>query len=523
MSATVEAGGEIVVMLRVRNTTDVVEEYHVDVVGDPALWCTIEPAVLRLYPQTTGSVSLTFAPPRSPDAEAGPHPYAVRVRPTENPDAVSVPEGNLSVIGFTAIQAELLPVTVRGWRRAKPRLVVDNNGNTTVTTAVLASSPGNRVDFDIRTPSFQVPPGRAHFSVLKLKPERLLWLGRRVSHPYTTTVQPSGSEPATVHGTYLQNALLPTWMTRLGMLLAGLLAVFLVFWFLARPAVSSKTTAQVNPAPTVGGGQPPAQPPAQAAGGHKAPAPRHRQPPEKNPGGSGNSGNHGSQGSPGRSTGISVPAPVSWWRLHDGSGSTAADVRGAHPAAGSATGWCSGRNCATFNGHSSYFRTSGPVLNTGSGASFTVAAWVDLTSIPPSQGFATAVSQSGNHASGFFLQYSGTDKRWAFSRVANDVNASVDPAYRALSNGPPALNRWTYLVGVFNGASNQQVLYVNGVAQNDAVTDPTPFAASNHLEIGLAYYLTRSTDWWRGAISNAEVFNVALSRAQVRKLYTRTR
>jgi uncharacterized protein (DUF58 family) len=64
LSVDVEAGGEAEVTLRVRNTSDVVEEYHVDVVGDPGQWCTAEPSVLRLYPGTTGEVRLTFAPPR---------------------------------------------------------------------------------------------------------------------------------------------------------------------------------------------------------------------------------------------------------------------------------------------------------------------------------------------------------------------------------------------------------------------------------------------------------------------------
>jgi hypothetical protein len=55
LSVTVEAGGEADASLRIRNTSDIVEEYRVDVVGDPALWCTAEPATLRLYPGTTGT------------------------------------------------------------------------------------------------------------------------------------------------------------------------------------------------------------------------------------------------------------------------------------------------------------------------------------------------------------------------------------------------------------------------------------------------------------------------------------
>lgn len=506
LSATVEAGGEAVVWLRVRNTGDVVEEYHVDVVGDPALWCTIEPTTIRLYPGTTGSVRLTFAPPRSPDAAAGPHPYGVRVRPVEAPDAVAVPEGNLSVIPFVDIHAELLPVTVRGWRRAKPRLVVDNRGNAMVTAAVVAASQGNRIDFDIRTPSIQVPPGRAHFSVLKLRPERLLWMGRKVSHPFTTTVQPSGSEHATVPGTYIQSPLLPTWMSRLTMVLAGLLAAFLALWFLVKPSVSSDATAQVTTAPTVSAPTPPPPQPSPPKATH---GPGTRQSP------TGQGGGH-----PSRTT-VSLPRPVGFWKLNQSAGATSAvDFAGNHPAADANTGWCPSENCADFNGSNSDFTTNGPVLNTGPGKSFAVAAWVWLYSAP-SGGFETFVSQDGNTNSGFFLQFAGPNNNcWSFSRVASDSDNAM--AYRAVSNAPAAVQRWTYLVGVFNGTTNQLELYVNGVLQGTTVVDSTPYNAGNDFVIGRALYDSKLTDWFLGAMSNVEAFDTTLDQAQVKRLMTQS-
>jgi hypothetical protein len=238
LSTTADAGGESIVSLRIRNTGEVVDEYHVDAVGGPALWCTIEPTSIRLYPGTTGSVRLIFRPPRSPEATAGPNVYGVRVTPTEHPDAVTVLEGNLTVAPFTEVRAELLPPTVRGWWHAKPRLAVDNFGNTRATAAVLASSQGNQIGFDIRTPSLQVEPGRAHFSTLRIRPERRLWLGQKVSHPYTATVQLSGGKPVTMSGTYLQNALLPRWMGRLAMLLGTLAVAALALWFMKKPVVT---------------------------------------------------------------------------------------------------------------------------------------------------------------------------------------------------------------------------------------------------------------------------------------------
>jgi hypothetical protein len=205
--------------------------------------------------------------------------------------------------------------------------------------------------------------------------------------------------------------------------------------------------------------------------------------------------------------------------LNDGSGVTAADAMNRNPAAATDAGWCD--NCATFNGSSSYFKTAGGVLETGPGASFTVAASVYLTTIPANGGFATAVSQGGTYDSTFFLQYSGADKRWAFSRVATDSMSSTDPFYRALSTSAPTLDQWTYLVGVFNGATHQMTLYVNGVAQGTA-TDPTPFVtpATGRFVIGRALYKLKNSDFFPGDLRNVEAFQEALSSTQVRQLYS---
>lgn len=240
LSAMVEAGGEAQVSLRIRNTSDIVEEYHVDVVGDPAQWCSAEPASLRLYPGTTGTVSLTFAPPRGPNPAAGPHPYGVRVRPVEAPEAVSVPEGSVSVVPFTDVRAELLPVIVRGWHRAKPHVVVENYGNTLATVAIQAAVQDNSVNFDTRTPSFQIPPGRAYFGALTARPERLLWFGRKVRHPFTATVTPSGSAAATMPGTYVQTTLLPSWLARLVATLIALIVAFVILWLTFNPKIATK-------------------------------------------------------------------------------------------------------------------------------------------------------------------------------------------------------------------------------------------------------------------------------------------
>jgi hypothetical protein len=90
------------------------------------------------------------------------------------------------------------------------------------------------------------------------------------------------------------------------------------------------------------------------------------------------------------------PEPVSYWTLNDDdSAEVAADVMGKHAATGANIVWCptGNGNCATFNGTSSDFTTSGPVLDTAPGSSFTVSANVYMTGTNAADdGFETILS-----------------------------------------------------------------------------------------------------------------------------------
>lgn len=218
----------------------------------------------------------------------------------------------------------------------------------------------------------------------------------------------------------------------------------------------------------------------------------------------------------------SLPRPVGWWKLNGHSGTVAADaVPGAAPAVGSTNiTWCQSGNCAAFNGTDADFVTDGPVVNTGVGASFTVAAWVWMYGAPAAGGSAAIVSQDATTNSGFylqFIQYAGASSgSWAFSRSSSDT---INPVgYRAISDQSAALRTWTLLVGVFNGATNQMELYVDGVPQQDVVKDPTPYAAKGGLAIGRGLYGGQEVNWYPGLIGNVEVWNSALSRSKIKLL-----
>ncbi|MBS2537633.1 hypothetical protein KGQ20_33265 [Catenulispora sp. NF23] len=253
VTADVEPGAEATVELTVRNTGDIVEEYHLQTTGDPGKWAVVEPQTLRLYPGTTGTARLTFSPPRSPDAQAGPQSYAVKVTPREDRENTFAIEGVLRVAEFADIRADLLPVTTRGWHRGRVRLAVDNFSNTAASASVATTSNNSNLQVDIRTPALRLQPGRAQFSKFSVRPGRLLWFGAKARHQYTITVSPSGlGQPVSLQGTYMQSALLPRWLQRLLMFVAAGAVAVLGLWFGIHPSFASSTQASPQPAAATG-------------------------------------------------------------------------------------------------------------------------------------------------------------------------------------------------------------------------------------------------------------------------------
>ncbi|MEU8649462.1 hydrolase [Streptomyces sp. NPDC048737] len=279
-SVTVDPGASARVRLRVRNTGDVVDEYRFEPVGSVAPWTRVEPPTLRLYPGTTGTVELTFSPPRTPDATAGPNPYAVRVTPTEHPDAVTVPEGNLTVTPFTEVRAELVPPTVKGRFRGRPRLAIDNLGNTRVTASLSGTDTGDRLAYDLQPGNVQIEPGRAAFVDATLRPRQIIWFGSKEEQPYSLAVRRSGAQPLEVDGTFVQRGFLPRWLATALSLSLALAIAFVMIWLAYRPQVTSLAKEKMEQA---GATALPAPSPSAPSKANAVPPPPPAEEPEEEP------------------------------------------------------------------------------------------------------------------------------------------------------------------------------------------------------------------------------------------------
>ncbi|TQK44169.1 hypothetical protein FBY35_5657 [Streptomyces sp. SLBN-118] len=249
---SIEPGSEVTVLLQVRNTSDIVEAYSFDVLGEAADWMDVEPASVSLYPGNSTTATVKLHPPRSWDVPAGEVPFGVRVQPAEFPQNAVIPEGVVRIEPFHDTSAELLPQTSHGRWAARHQLAVDNRGNVPVILTLTGADPAERLRLAFRPATVAVEPGHAAFVSASVRPNRLLWRGEPLVHPFQLALSQEDAAPVVVDGTYLQKPLLPKWIFKVLLILLALLLVLAAIWFgLLKPTVKAAAREAVAADPVV--------------------------------------------------------------------------------------------------------------------------------------------------------------------------------------------------------------------------------------------------------------------------------
>ncbi|WP_459739997.1 COG1470 family protein [Streptomyces sp. E-15] len=314
---TVAPGDIATTSLTVRNDSDIVEAYSLEVVGDCASWTTVEPARVSLYPGTSETVTIRLEPPRSPDVRAGEVPLGVRILPAEHPESVRVAETTVHIGEFHELHTELSPRRRRGWLRGRYRLAVRNQGNSPVKAGFTAGQAGEELRFAFSPAEHALEPGESAEIGLRVRTGKPVWFGAPVVWPFTVDAtetvdpeRPRREEPAVrapLDAEFVQIPVFPKWLLAL---LAALLALLLAWFMLVRPAVRSAAKEAANeavqPRPTPAGERgETGQGPGSGSGPSIGPDGKATGAPQGSPGGTGGGsggGADGNDGAPGGGT-----------------------------------------------------------------------------------------------------------------------------------------------------------------------------------------------------------------------------
>jgi len=214
---------------------------------------------------------------------------------------------------------------------------------------------------------------------------------------------------------------------------------------------------------------------------------------------------------------VSTPTATygAYWPFEEGTGTTSADATNDHNTATLHAGasWTTGEvgsyAVSLTGGTTSYVDVPTTAIDTG--ASYSVAAWVKLSSLTGNQTFA---SIDGTNISPFYLQLTGG--KLAFTVRSADSTSSTATT---VSGTTAATGTWYHLVGVYDNTAHTIALYVNGVLQGTAAFS-SPWKATGHTAIGRAKWNGGNVDFVNGAIDDVRMYSKALAKQEAVALAT---
>lgn len=321
-AVTVAPGGTATTGVTVRNDSDIVEAYSLEVVGDCAPWSTVDPPRVSLYPGTSETVTIRLEPPRSPEVRAGEIPLGVRVLPTEHPESVRVLETTVRVEEFRELSTELVPSRRHGWLRGRYRLAVRNQGNSPVRVGFTPGQPGEELGFAFTPAEPALEPGESTEVGLRVRTGKPVWFGAPVVWPFTVDTTEAGDEEAArrdatavrtpLEAEFVQIPIFPKWLL---VVLAALLALLLAWFALVRPVVRSAAEEAANEAVqprTPATGEPGGQNPDTGSGGGADARPGGGEAgASSGPGGDGSAADTGASGGAGRQSSATIDLQTS--------------------------------------------------------------------------------------------------------------------------------------------------------------------------------------------------------------------
>ncbi|WP_305783859.1 COG1470 family protein [Symbioplanes lichenis] len=246
-SLSVTPGSTATVPVTVRNSSDTVEAYTLEVLGEPGEWAVVEPAEITLYPAGSATVTVTFAPPRSARVPAGERAFGVRIVPAEHPDATVVEEGTLTVEPFSELATTLQPGSQSGYKQGRYRIDTDNHGNVSEELTFAAADGTDQLTFALHPASVVAGNGTRTETRLTARSRRWIWWGAPREYPFTAEVRGTDDQPLTMEGVFVQRPVVSPGLLKLLAALLALILLLLALWFgLVRPAVKSAAKEAVD-------------------------------------------------------------------------------------------------------------------------------------------------------------------------------------------------------------------------------------------------------------------------------------
>jgi DNA-binding beta-propeller fold protein YncE len=206
---------------------------------------------------------------------------------------------------------------------------------------------------------------------------------------------------------------------------------------------------------------------------------------------------------------VTGDAPISYWRLNELSGSTAADSAGSNPGTYSGATLGAPGLLASVNNTAASFAGSGKVTVASSAAlspasRVSVEAWIKPSALPATGAFASVATKAESYS----LQFNGPKLEFTIMQAGTRRRLQAP-------TGAVAVGGVYHVVGTYDGST--QRLYINGTQVISAAL--TGAITTNANPFYIASW-NGSSEFFRGTLDEVAVYSTALTSTQVSNHYS---
>ncbi|MEU7904675.1 hypothetical protein [Actinoplanes sp. NPDC049118] len=271
-------GDNLAFDVTVRNASDIVEHYGVELLGLPdGATVRAEPDVAKLRPAESATMTVRVTLPVQPPAPAGTYVLGALVRSKYRHDVSRCVEVPVDLAAVDQVTVRAAPEVVTGGRAGRYTVEISNGGNAPVRLHLGATDPERRVRTEFQPQMVDLPPGTSAQALLSVQAP-LPW-NREKQRQLTIAASPQtpGAVPATASATFVQR---PRFASKFAKVAGIGAAVVVLAAAIAVPALLARAGDDEDPDPAaVQQNQPPAAqptaavPPPPAASSAAAPPP----------------------------------------------------------------------------------------------------------------------------------------------------------------------------------------------------------------------------------------------------------
>ena len=263
----VKPGEEASCEVRVRNKSNVVDQYEIQVVGEPSRWTIVEPTTLSLFPDAEGVARVRFRPARSSGVASGSKQFSIAVQSKASPNIAAFQDGSIDVALYQEASLSIVPRTSRGGESVSHRVTIENHGNAPLRATLEASDVDELLNFQFEPLALAVAAGQSAYAQLTVTPRSRFYDGPPQPHPFKVELHADALAPVAADATMLQEPVprpiqrkFPLVPVLLGVLLIGVLMGAVIERDPLMRLVAGKSASNQTAANTGGSSKPASSP-----------------------------------------------------------------------------------------------------------------------------------------------------------------------------------------------------------------------------------------------------------------------